>query len=639
MNRSCRFYYKVQIISFLICFTFSFPAFAQHVKKAERAFQEAQEYFYQRDYTAALKQLDKAISIDPDFADAWMMKGEIGMETRQHEMAILAYEHALAIDSMLFPPMAITLARLYDERMDYDNAIQLLYWFQHRAGGKNADNDATVVRMLELAQFRQWAVKNPVRFNPESLGGNVNTSNDEYINMLQLDGTQLLFTRRMKGGSRERMEENLYMSHSDTGRWQKAEKFGLEWDYNDYMGAAFVSADGRTLYFTACGLGRAASCDLFMAERDTASLWRNPHSLDETVNSSSWDSQPCVSADGKELFFVSRRSGHSDIYRCKRNDDGTWSAPENLGEMINTKGTEMAPFLHPDGNTLYFASDTHVGMGGYDLFMSRRTPDGQWQKPVNLGYPVNTPDDEINFFVAADGRTAFISSFREGGQGGYDIYSFELEEALRPEAVTYIKANVFDNVTRKPIPASARFLDPTEGRQLYAFESADGSLFAVMPARNSYSLEVSSPGYLFRQQYVSPSANSELHPFAVDIFLDKLEVGSVVSLQNILFEFNSSELRADSYAGIVMLTDFLKKNPGVCVELAGHTDNVGDAAYNKKLSSDRANVVMTALIEKGIDAARLKAKGYGATQPLVANDSDENRAINRRTEMVITKMK
>ncbi len=632
-------YNKLIVIFVLSFFVWQGNSFAQHSKKAERAFQEAQEAFYQRDYMSALKQLDKAISVEPDFADAWMMKGEIGMETRQPEMAIVAYERALSIDSMLFPPMAITLSRLYDEKMDYASETRLLSWFQRKAGGKNADNDATATRMLELARFRQSAVSHPVRFNPENLGVNVNTSNDEYVNMLQLDGTQLLFTRRMKGGDNERMDESLYVSHSDTDQWQMAEKFGLEWDYNDNMGAAFVSADGQTLYFTACGLERGMRCDIYTAELASSSSWINPHSLGETVNSSSWDSQPCVSADGKELYFVSRRSGNADIYCCKRNADGTWSAPENMGNVINTKGTEMAPFLHPDGNTLYFASDMHVGMGGYDLFMSRRTPDGQWQTPVNLGYPINTPDDEINFFVAADGKTAFISSFREGGHGGYDIYSFELEAAFRPEAVTYIKANVFDKTTREPIPASARFFDPVDGSQLYAFESADGSLFAVLPARNAYSLEVSSPGYLFRQQHVAPSANSELHPFAVDLFLDKLEVGSVVSLQNILFEFNSSELRAGSYAGIVMLVDFLKKNPNMSVELAGHTDNVGDAAYNKKLSSDRAEVVKTTLINNGIEAARLTAKGYGAIQPLVANDSDENRAINRRTEMVVTQMK
>ena len=266
-----------------------------------------------------------------------------------------------------------------------------------------------------------------------------------------------------------------------------------------------------------------------------------------------------MSADGRELYFVSRRNGNADIYCARRNADGTWGEPLNLGTPINTKGTEMAPFIHPDGQTLYFSSDKHVGMGGFDLFMSRRGEDGQWQEPVNLGFPINTSGDEINFFVAADGKTAFISSQREGGKGGYDIYTFELPEEIRSDSANYLSS-----------------VDVTE-----------------------------------------------------------LSVGDAVVLQNIHFEYNSADLTADSQSGIEMLTEFLKRNPGLKVELAGHTDNVGSESYNQKLSADRAEVVRNALIAKGIDSDRLTARGYGASKPLKANDSEEHRALNRRTEMII----
>ena len=219
----------------------------------------------------------------------------------------------------------------------------------------------------------------------------------------------------------------------------------------------------------------------------------------------------------------------------------------------------MAPFLHPDGHTLYFSSDTHIGMGGFDLFMSRRGDDGQWQEPVNLGFPINTSGDEINFFVAADGKTAFISSQREGGRGGYDMYTFELPEEIRPDSANYLAT--------------------------------------------------------------------------VDVV--ELAPGDAVILQNIQFEYNSAALTEDSEAGILMLFEFLKRNSDLKVELAGHTDNVGSDNYNLKLSSERAEVVRQALVNKGIDATRLTAKGYGATQPLVPNDSEEHRAMNRRTEMVV----
>jgi outer membrane protein OmpA-like peptidoglycan-associated protein len=219
----------------------------------------------------------------------------------------------------------------------------------------------------------------------------------------------------------------------------------------------------------------------------------------------------------------------------------------------------MAPFLHPDGHTLYFSSDKHIGMGGFDMFMSRRGEDGQWQEPVNLGFPINTQGDEINFFVAADGKTAFISSQREGGSGGYDIYTFELPEEVRSDSADYLAT--------------------------------------------------------------------------VDVV--ELAPGDAVVLQNIQFEFNSSTLTEDSQAGIAMLTAFLKRNPELKVELAGHTDDVGNANYNLKLSSERAVVVRDALIGKGIDGNRLTAKGYGSAKPLVPNDNDEHRAVNRRTEMIV----
>ena len=350
-----------------------------------------------------------------------------------------------------------------------------------------------------------------------------------------------------------------FVSFLDGGQWVEPQSLSF-FDFPEDVdpGAAFISADGKKLYLTGCGWSRGSSCDIYVSEW-VDGQWAMPQHLSEGINTRSWESQPCVSSDGKELYFVSRRSGNADIFRCLRNADGTWGEPQNIGGPINSKGTEMAPFLHPDGHTLYFSSDTHLGMGGFDLFMSRRGEDGQWQQPVNLGFPINTSGDEINFFVAADGKTAFISSEREGGQGGYDIYTFELPEEIRSDSANYLAT--------------------------------------------------------------------------VDVV--ELAPGDAVVLQNIQFEYNSSTLTSDSQLGIGMLTDFLKRNPDLKVELAGHTDNVGSANYNMKLSADRAEVVRRALVDNGIDESRLTAKGYGATKPVAPNDSEEHRALNRRTEMII----
>ena len=532
-------------------------AFAQHPKKAMRAYQAAEEAFLNRDYQKAHQHALKAVIEDPNYTEAWLLEGEIGMETRDFDLALLGYEKALASDSTLFPPAALTLARLYDSRGSYKREIALLRWYLSK-GFNNAANEFTANELLTKATFRDWALSHPVVFDPQNLGTAVNTNNDEYVNMLSFDGIQLLFTRKMPVGNGYQ-KEFLFVSQLEEDQWTEHQLLSFA-DFPEDVdpGAAFVSADGKKLYLTGCGWGREGSCDLYVSEW-AEGQWSMPQRLSEGINTRSWESQPCVSSDGKELYFVSRRSGNADIYRCQRNADGSWGEPQSIGEPINTNGTEMAPFLHPDGRTLYFSSDTHLGMGGFDLFMSRRDANGQWQEPVNLGFPINTPGDEINFFVAAYGKTAFVSSQREGGNGGYDIYTFELPEEIRSDSANYLAT--------------------------------------------------------------------------VDVV--ELVPGNAVILQNIQFEFNSSSLTEDSQAGIQMLTEFLQRNPELHVELAGHTDNVGSESYNLKLSTDRANVVRQALIENGIDEARLKAQGYGSSKPLVPNDSEENRARNRRTEMII----
>jgi len=532
-------------------------AFAQHPKKAVKAYEAAEKAFMERDYQKAHQQALKAVIEDPNYAEAWLMEGEIGMETKDYDLAIMGYEKALASDSMAFPPAAITLARLYDRQGAYKREIALLRWYQSK-GFNHEANNATANELISLATFRDFALSHPVDFNPESIGASVNTRNDEYVNMLSFDGTQLLFTRKTAFDNGFQ-KEFLLVAQRKGEQWSEPQPLAFK-NFPDDIdpGAAFISADGRKLYLTGCGWTRDSSCDLYVAEWNEGQ-WSYPQRLSESINTRSWESQPCVSSDGRELYFVSRRNGNADIYCAQRNTDGTWGEPKNLGEPINTKGTEMAPFLHPDGRTLYFSSDKHTGMGGFDLFMSRRGDDGQWQQPINLGFPINTSGDEINFFVAADGRTAFLSSQREGGNGGYDIYTFELPEEIRSDSANYLST--------------------------------------------------------------------------VDVV--ELVPGDALVLQNIQFEYNSAALTPDSQAGIQMLTMFLKRNPDLKVELAGHTDDVGSASYNLKLSTERAQSVRQALVANGIDENRLTAKGYGATKPIMPNDSDEHRALNRRTEMII----
>lgn len=505
-------------------FAISMLCFSQHPKKAVKAYEAAERAFLERDYEKAYLQVRKAVEKDPDYAQAWLLQGEIGMETGDYDLAMEGYEQSLRVDSTLFPPAKSILARLKKQK-----------------------------------RFREEAVANPVDFNPVNLGNTVNSDNDEYVNALEITGTELLLTRKFGQNTDRYGEEAVFMAHAAEGQWFPATQLHLSDEIDDHVGAAFLSFDGNKLFFTVCGFDRHhPGCDLYCVQRNDNGTWSTPFYLSNGINSSAWDSQPCLSADGKELFFSSRREGNADLYHSYLDENGAWSKPENLGPVVNTRGNEMAPFIHPDGKTLYFSSDTHIGMGGYDLFMSRRDEQGEWSEPINLGYPINTLGDEINFIVAADGHTALISSIREGGYGGYDIYSFQLPEEMKPEPV-----NVYDFV------------------------------------------------------------------------VEDLKPGIVVQLVNIQFEFGSADLTDDSGEGIGMLATFLENHPEISVELAGHTDNVGSDTYNLRLSLERAEVVRQALIDKGITSERLTAKGYGATSPLYQNDTDEHRALNRRTEMIV----
>ena len=496
----------------------------QSNKKAEKAYDEAVRFYFDENQSdKAMQQLERALSADPDFALAWWLKGDILLKSGDYEQALSAYEKV-----------------------------------------KSLQPNANIAASIDLARFRLQAVQNPVPFEPINLGA-VNTANDEYINMVLYDNSELLLTRRMRSEQGIPQDESLYHAYWKEGAWQEARPFVLPYLQSQRIGAACCSPDGKTLYFSYHDGDKHSSRDIFVTH-DANGEWSAPVAL-TTVNTSAWESQPCLSADGKELFFTRRVKGHAQIFTCTRESvDAAWSQPVRLDSVINVKeGNQMAPFLHPDGKTLFFASDKLVGMGGFDLFMSRRANDGTWTTPVNIGYPINTAQDEINLYVAPNGKTAFISSQREGGQGGYDIYSFELDETLRPEAVTYFAGEIVQ----------------------------------------------------------------------LDVYPEKINMGDTLTVRNIQFEFNSAALTADSRDGIDKLAEWLNAHPEWKVELAGHTDNVGSDSYNQKLSADRAFAVRDALINKGVSAQRLSAKGYGSAKPIVPNDSEANQAMNRRVEMII----
>jgi outer membrane protein OmpA-like peptidoglycan-associated protein len=348
-----------------------------------------------------------------------------------------------------------------------------------------------------------------------------------------------------------------------------------------------------------------------------------------------------MASDGMTIYFASSRPGGyggMDIWVTTMTAEGEFSIPENLGPEINTPGDDAAPFIHSDGRTLYFASNGRVGMGGYDLYYATRLPDGTWTSPKNLGYPINSPADEINIFINASGTMAYIASDKDGGFGGLDLYSFELDDQLRPNPVTYIKGRVRDAFTGDPLEARIEMIDLSTKQLLTSTTSdpKDGSYLACIHTGGNVLLNVSHPDYPFySENFQLERSYTELSPYLKDIALQPTDVGTVVALKNVFFDFDRTELKPESFVELDRLADYLRKNPALRIEVCGHTDDQGTDEYNDRLSENRAKSVYEYLVGKGIPADRLQYKGYGKRVPVADNGTEEGRAENRRTEFKI----
>jgi outer membrane protein OmpA-like peptidoglycan-associated protein len=276
-------------------------------------------------------------------------------------------------------------------------------------------------------------------------------------------------------------------------------------------------------------------------------------------------------------------------------------------------------------------------MGGLDIFMSRRQPNGEWGEPVNLGYPINTFNDENSLLVSRDGKIAYFASDRTGGYGGLDIYSFDLYEAVQPGKTIYVKGKVFDAVTKLPLEADVDVVDLQTGNSVVKWVSnkTNGEFFICLPVNKNYAFNTAKTGYLFHSENFAMVEKKDYQPFTLNIPLSPITKDSIVVLRNVFFETNKFNLKDESKSELNTLVDFLNKNSTLKIELSGHTDNVGEKKLNQILSENRAKSVLEYLVANGIVKERLTYKGYGDSKPVVANDSDEHRHMNRRTEFKV----
>lgn len=632
-----RFFTKIFLLIIL-----SFPAgyaLAQEGTnpKADRLFEKAEQAYGRRDYTLAVRQIEEVLKEDPSYVNAYLLKGDIFYDLKQPDKAIDAYTQAVSIDSTEFPPAFYIMANLQFELERYDDAKRN-YAIYLGFLPKSQTEIRKSERNMTLCDVRKELKSHPVAFNPVNLGPNINSEGSEYINSVSLDEELMFFTRREKELAGH---ESFYFARKKEGPWNPAIEMSPPVNSPGNQGAMCLSPDGMSIYMTCCSRRDSyGSCDLYVSHR-RGSQWSEPENLGDILNSTAWDSQPCLSADGRTLYFVSTRRGGfggSDIWKSVLQDDGSWSQPQNLGEPINSTGEEMAPFIHQDGRTLYFSSNGLPGMGGADLFISRLDPSGKWSVPTNIGYPVNTKNDEINLVINTGGDAAFISSAKDGGFGNIDIYRFELPQEVRPAHVSYVKGLVFDKTDHHPLSADFELIDLKTGKVVVSSvsDAADGSFILSLPVDQDYALNVSCKGYLFYSRNFSMKAEEVVKsPLTLEVPMQPVAVGEKVVLRNIFFATDKYELQPESMAELDKLLEFLKRNPSMVIEIGGHTDNVGSDAHNLELSQNRANSVFKYLLEKGIPAQRLSAKGYGKSVPMESNDTPEGRASNRRTEFKV----
>jgi len=617
--------------------------------KVKKVFYRATQYKKNRLFDKAIKDFELAIKLEPTLIDAHYELASIYFNQKNYALTKVGLERVIAIDPIYKTSAHYYLGLAHLEMDDYENAaINFEAFLQSDSKSVRLKNKAA--KYLANSQFAAKAIKNPVPFAPKPLPKTINTLSPEYLPSVTADGNKLVFTRRVKG------YEDVFISEKIDSQWQIATPLlGINTEEND--GSQYISADGNLIVFVRCSDRQGyGGCDLYFSEKEGDS-WTKPENMGQPINTRGWESQPSLSADGNTLYYASNRKGSlggRDIWRSTRNEYGEWSNPKNLGATINTLNDDESPFFHPDGKTLYFMSKGHEGMGGYDLFISRRAHGTSWGQPENLGYPINTKGNEGALFITLDGTTTYftrdnlpeddvekLTSRRQP-----DIFTFEMPEKLRPTPVTYVKATVKDAVTTQKLTNAKIEVIDLQTNEIISTAKTDrfGNFLSCLPMGGNYALNVNKEKYLFHSENFELLETSSLHePYSLKIELQPILVEEIVDkpakvepiiLKNVFFESGSAEIKRESLIELNRLKKLLEENVSLKIQVNGHTDNVGEESDNLILSENRAKAIQDYLIQEGITAARISYKGFGESQPIDSNDTEEGRKNNRRTEFI-----
>ncbi|MDR3189070.1 MAG: OmpA family protein [Prevotellaceae bacterium] len=625
----------------------------------------------------ALPYLLAANDFNPNNAELNIMIGDCYLRSTEKEQALKYLEKAVSLSSPLKYRAYTLLGEAYHLNYEFDKAIAAFEASKKLANAKDKayQSDMTyIAKKIAECKTAKELMEKPVNVFIDNLGSVVNTSFSEYGPLINADGSSLYFTSSRPDqhsitGSDEQFNENIYVTHRQAGEWIAPIKLDKPINTpNTNDAAAGISPSGDILFVFLSENGG----DLGYTKRNGAT-WTPKKSLGNAINSPAHEASASLSPDGRTLYFVSNRNnpnGTHQVYYSNRDLQGIWMPARPIGKPITSGYDERAVFIHPNGKTLYFSSNGHNTMGGYDVFRSD-FENGRWTTPVNMGYPINTPEDDLFFILNASGRYAYFSSFRKGGKGFYDLYRITFRGEDKPAisvsednliaymqqplneilmekkvqvdqtAVTLVKGVVKDAKTETPILADIEITDNDLSEVIASFttNSETGSYMVALPSGKNYGLVARAADYLFHSENIDIRKLAEYQEIHKDILLNRVEVGTKVVLNNIFFKVSSAEISEASSMELKRVVAMLNDNPYLRIEVSGHTDNTGSAEFNYKLSMERAKAVVDYLIKERIDAGRLTYVGYGFDQPIESNATAEGRRANRRTEFKVLENK
>ena len=610
----------------------------EHISaKAVKSYEKALDLLKDGQIKESVPVLLQSIREDSNFVDAYLsLAGALG-QLKKYDQSVKLYEKVRAKDSSYFVlyelPYSINLAGQgkFEDALAAVNAFLLYPKLNERS--------------IKSAQYRKRCYAFAIRysaehaqsnyaFTPINLGDSVNTVQSEYYPSVTVTDSLLVYTRL--GQQREDFIES-HINKKEFGKWKM-----IDGDINleTNKGALSVSQDGEWMIFAGQLFDQPhRSMDIYFSYY-TPQGWSAPQNAGQNINTDFYESGPTLSPDKRALYFCSSRPGGYgglDLYVSYRQANGKWSPAVNMGPDINSAGDEQAPFIHADNQTLYYTSDGLPGYGGSDLFVIRKNAKGEWSKPENLGYPINTIENEGSLAVSADGLTAYYASDRSDSRGGLDLYKFDLRPDIRPYRTLYVKGKVIDKKTNKTLPSSVELIDNSTNQPLMKVQTDElGEYFITLPTGKDYTFTVNRKGYLFYSELYALQQKDADSVYKKDIYLQPVELNVVSTFNNILFANNSFELPQAGTIELDKLLQVLTENPSLKLEISGHTDNIGKPEDNLKLSASRAKTIVDYLLNKGIDIKRLTYKGYGAAQPIADNNTDSGRAKNRRTTFTIT---